>query len=571
MNKRIKIILVIFSILILLGIKDTFAGTGNFSINKSKETLEIGKTTTFSITATNCGGRFIITSSNSNVASVSSADEWIENSSKEITITAKAAGTTTITIKADNVATTDAEPEEVTGAKIITITVPEKNNNSNTETTGNSTPTPEQPKKSSEARLSNLGIKPNDFTGFKKDKYEYSTEVPNDVSEVEIYANVIKDSNATLKGTGKVSLKEGNNTFEIKVTAEDGKTTKTYKLTIKRRTASEEEVKTSEARLSNLGIKPEEYDFKGFKKDQYEYAVEIPNETKEIEVYATAVDSKAQITGLGMVELKEGLNTIKVEVIAQNGNKKTYTIKATRKEAEKKETPVETIDKKEKFGLSSLAITGLTLNPKFNVSTYEYKIDLKENLNTLEIITKTTDKDATVEIVGNENFQDGENVITILVNNEDTKENATYQIIVDKQVELEIVEKTSWLKPSTWGKEEIIKISIIVVLIILIVIAIVLKVQIAKDEQKDKKVDLPGAEALDKALAEHQELATEEQENEETKGEVKKFLEDFPQEEQEVNENLKIDKENTRVSVDDLFKNDDFNITTKKRGKGKHF
>ncbi len=38
----------------------------------------------------------------------------------------------------------------------------------------------------------------------------------------------------TISGTGKKQLKEGQNNFEIKVTAEDGKTTKTYKLTVTR-------------------------------------------------------------------------------------------------------------------------------------------------------------------------------------------------------------------------------------------------------------------------------------------------------------------------------------------------
>lgn len=601
MNKRIKTILTIASILILLGIKYVFAASGSFSINKSAETLEIGKTVTFSITATNCGGKFVITSSNTNIASISSGEEWIENTSKEITITAKSSGTAIITIKAEDVATSDSDPQEVTGTQTITITVPEEkvnNDNPNTgttgETTNNNTPTtttPEEPKKSTEARLSNFGIKPNDFTGFKRDKYDYSVEVPNDVAEVEIYGTK-KDSKATVEGLGKVSLKEGNNTFEVKVTAEDGKTTKTYKLTIKRRTAAEDAVEMSEARLSNFGIKPDEYDFSGFSKDKTEYTAEVPNEIKEIEVYAKAVDPKAQITGTGMIELKEGENTINVEVIAQNGEKKTYTIKVTRKVAEKTEEPVTPVEDKEKFGLSTLAITGITLNKKFDSGIYEYSIELTEDLASLPISVKATDKDATVEIIGNENLQPGENTITILVQNAKTEEVATYQIIVNKNIQEETV-RTSWLKPSTWGKEEIIKIAMIVVIIILIIIAVILKIQIAKDKKDEKKVDLPGADALDKALAEHQELATEELSSEEnitvnevvneeqqetfaiseaTKGEVKKFLEEFPQEEiQEINENVESSEEQTRVSVDDLFNNDDFDGRPKRRGRGKHF
>jgi len=365
-------------------------------------------------------------------------------------------------------------------------------------TTPTTPTTPTEPTKSSEARLKNFGIKPNDFKGFKKDTYEYTTEVPNEVKEIEIYAEKLNDK-ATVEGLGKVSLKEGDNTFKVKVTAEDGKTTKTYTLTIKRKTVAEEENENGEVRLKNLGIKPKEYDFSGFDSEKTEYAVEVLNEIEEIEVYATAMDSKAQVTGIGMITLKEGVNELKVEVIAANGEKKTYTLTVTRKEAEKKEV----------LGLSILSIEGVNLNPTFKVETYEYTATLAEDMSSLEIKANANNENATVEIVGNENLQQGENLITILVTNKKTGEVATYQIIVNKNVTIVETVQTSWLKPSTWGKEEKIKIAIILVLIILIIWAIVLKIKISKQCPKIKKVNLPGAEELDKAIAEHQELVEE--------------------------------------------------------------
>jgi len=375
----------------------------------------------------------------------------------------------------------------------------------NTQTPTTTTPPPTTVTKSSEARLKNFGITPNDFSGFKRDKLEYSTTVPNDVAEVEIYAEKL-DSKATIEGTGKVSLKEGNNTFEVKVTAEDGKTTKTYKLTIKRKTAAEQATENAEARLKNLGIKPEEYDFTGFNREKTEYSAEVPNEVSEIEVYATAMNSSAQITGIGMIDLKEGVNELPIEVIAADGTKRTYTLTVTRKEAEKKE----------KFGLSILNVQGFNLNPKFDAEIYEYTIDLNKDIDSLEIGTRPTDDEATVEILGNENLQQGENVITILVKNEETEEVATYQIIVTKNAKTVVGTVTtpkapqkSWLKPETWGKEEIIKLAIILVLILLIICAIILKINISKESPKNKSVDLPGADELDKAIAEHQELVEE--------------------------------------------------------------
>ena len=400
---------------------------------------------------------------------------------------ADSSATVTITVKAP--ATTDNNSSSETGTTTNTDT--------NTGTSNSTTTTT----KSSEAWLKNFGINPSeyDFSGFSKnpDKEEWSAEVPNSVTSVEVYAEP-KDSKATVTGTGKVTLNEGNNKVGVIVTAEDG-TTKTYTLTIKRKTAAEEDAENGENRLKSLSIKPAEYDFTGFNSETTEYTAEVPNEVEQIEISATAKDSNAQITGTGVIDLDEGENELKIEVIAVNGDKKTYTLTVTRKEAEKTE----------EFGLLTLSIKGLTLKPSFKVGTYEYTVELDEDLTSLEITAKANTEDATVEIVGNENLQQGENVITILVKN--TENVATYQIIVNKNVTVvdEIVQ-TSWLRPSTWGKEEIIKIVIIVVLIILIICAVILKRKISKDSPKAKKVDLPGAEELDKAIAEHQELVQEE-------------------------------------------------------------
>ena len=408
----------------------------------------------------------------------------------------KTSVTSTITVKAPVVET----PPETTTPE------PEKPSTNTNTGTGDSTITtkPEETPKSSEARLKNFGIKPSeyDFSGFKKDKTEYSVSVPSNVESVEVYAEPV-DNKAKVSGDGKVTLNEGNNKIGVKVTAEDG-TTKTYTLTIKRKTVAEEEAENGENRLKSLSIKPEEYDFTGFNSETTEYTAEVPNEAEQIEIVATAMDSKAQVTGTGIIDLEEGENELKIEVIAVNGDKKTYTLTVTRKEAEAKEV----------LGLSTLSIVGLKLNPSFKVGVYEYTAELQEDLTSLEITAKANNEDATVEIVGNENLKEGENVITILVENEETKEVATYQITVNKNVAMteEVIEQTSWLKPSTWGKEEIIKIIIIVVLIILIICAIILKKNISKESPKSKKMDLPGAEELDKAIAEHQELVDGENE-----------------------------------------------------------
>ena len=72
------------------------------------------------------------------------------------------------------------------------------NNGSSSSTGSTSTEKPvEKPTEtiSNDATLKNLGIKPNDFSGFKKSKTSYDVTVPNSVSSVSVYA-VANNSNA---------------------------------------------------------------------------------------------------------------------------------------------------------------------------------------------------------------------------------------------------------------------------------------------------------------------------------------------------------------------------------------
>lgn len=437
----------------------------------------------------------------------------------------------------------------------ITVKAPENNNsNSNNGNSGNNGNSSSEPAaKSTEAILRNLGIKPNDFKGFKQNKKEYSVEVPNSTSEVEVYAEALKGE--IISGIGKVSLKEGETTtVNVVVKAEAGNT-ETYTLKIKRRTAEEEAQSASDATLKNLGINPKEYDFSGFKKDQTEYSVEVPNEIKTVEIYAEATDSKAQVTGTGEIELNEGANEAKVEVVAQDGTKKTYTITITRKASEVATTSLENT----KFGLSDLTIAGQTISPAFKNDVYSYTVGVKEDLSSLDIKATATDSDAKIEIAGNENLQQGENTITIIVKNEKTNQTATYQITVNKNVVSETKVERNFFNPSTWGKEMIIKSIIVAVLVLLIIIAVILKVKISKESKlengkdNDENSGFPGADELDKAIAEHQGLTENNEENEENKTE------------NYVENNAKTEEKMKEIDV----KKNDANASG--RRKGKHF
>ena len=421
--------------------------------------------------------------------------------------------------------------------------------------------------KSSEARLKNLGIRPNDFKGFSKNKTTYDVEVPNDVDKIEIYAEPV-DSKATIKGTGNVNLKVGDNKFEVTVTAEDGKTKKTYKLNVIR--LEKEEESTAEARLKTLGIKPEEYDFSGFKRDNTSYSVEVPSNLEEVEIYAETVSSKAKINGLGKVSLKEGENKFEITVTAEDGTtKKIYTLNITRISNSAIEVP--NTEEPTKIGLKSLTIKDLNFSPKFNTNTYEYTVGLTKDLSSLEIETIANMENAIVEIIGNENLQQGENIITILVSYPDSEEVATYQLIVNKNViDNSVVGKVEWSKPSTWGLKEKIIVGVVISLLIIIVVVAIIKFKLSREVEEE--YDFPGADELDKALTEHQELSEDEDfEYNENYEENMQYNEDETYEKDASYDDEAVYLKSTRNNIGEISNNSETEHIFSNYSKGKHF
>lgn len=551
---RKKVLSILLAIILIFALKNmSYAASANISCDSE---VTVGKEITITANVTGVQWNLELKVNGQTIAKNSELENYEANKSVSFSgkYTPNAEGTLNVSLEGTVTEFSDGTTIRNFGTKTIKVKAPENNNsNSNNGNSGNNGNNSSEPAaKSTEAILKNLGIKPNDFTGFKQNKKEYSVEVPNSTSEVEVYAEALKGE--IISGIGKVSLKEGETTtVNVVVKAEAGNT-ETYTLKIKRRTAEEEAQNASDATLKNLGINPKEYDFSGFKKDQTEYSVEVPNEIKTVEIYAEATDSKAQVTGTGEIELNEGANEAKVEVVAQDGTKKTYTITITRKASEVATTSLENT----KFGLSDLAISGQTISPAFKNDVYSYTVGIKEDLSSLDIKATATDSDAKIEIVGNENLQQGENTITIIVKNEKTNQTATYQITVNKNVVSEAKQR-SFFNPSTWGKEMIIKSIIVAVLVLLIIIAVILKVKISKESKlengkdNDENIGFPGADELDKAIAEHQELTENNEENEENKTE--NYVENNAKTEEKMKE-IDVEKNDANASA---------------RRKGKHF
>lgn len=346
MSKKIKIILTLligFSIAIVSN--QVYAASA--SISAGKTNLEPGQSTaiTASVSATEAWNLKVTASGGNLSGTTADADAAGSEVSKNVisaTFTASAEGTYTITLSGQ-VTGSDLVKQSV--SKSVTITVkkaevtppPTPNNN----TTPNTNTTPDTPivsTKSSNANLSNLGIRPNDFSGFRAANTTYSVSVPYDVSSIEVYANK-GHSAQTISGTGKKSLNEGSNLFEVKVTAEDG-TVKVYKITVVRLAKESEPTPdvnnspTTKVALTSLSIKDVVIN-EPFNSETLEYTANVASNVEKLEItaVANALDAKVEIQGAD--DLKEGENIVKIIITAADGEDvKEYTIKVIKTASE---------------------------------------------------------------------------------------------------------------------------------------------------------------------------------------------------------------------------------------------
>lgn len=279
-----KKLYIFFAILIMIILVPQIAfGAGSASIS-APASVESGSNVTIKVTLSNVAAWNIkIKASGATdgaTKSYADATEDAENTTKTFSVTcnSKGAGTITVTVTGD-ITSADGANKDISLTKTITVKEKQVNNSTNNnpsqptnsstsgtaskpntpssggqtssgqttggqttggqtssgQTTGGQTQngqtTNENVEKEAEARLAELSVLGYEISpAFNKDTQEYFVEVPLTQENVTIDAKTL-GSKAQIQGTGNYEVKEGNNVFEIVVTAENGET-KTYKLNV---------------------------------------------------------------------------------------------------------------------------------------------------------------------------------------------------------------------------------------------------------------------------------------------------------------------------------------------------
>lgn len=234
---------------------------------------------------------------------------------------------------------------------------------------------------STNANLSGLAISQGTLTPtFASGTTSYSANVSNATTSITLTPTVA-DSTATVtvngtavtsgNASGSIALAVGSNTINTTVTAQDGTTTKSYVVTVNREASSN-------ANLSDLIISQGKLS-PAFDSTVTSYNASVDYSVGSIDITSTVEDYNAILTVNGnavtsgntfIVALNTGNNTVTIQVTAQNGSTKTYTINITRLQ-----NP----------NLSNLTISAGTLTPVFDTNQTQYNATVDYSSSTIQV------------------------------------------------------------------------------------------------------------------------------------------------------------------------------------------
>lgn len=455
--KKIKLtIILLTSLLILFSIPVISKAAGSFSATASKTTVTVGDTFTVTAKATNATGICKISVSDSSKVSVSGElEKFLENNSDTWTLTAKKAGNVTITVTATDLIDSEDDTKTVTGSKTFSVTVKDKaTNNSSGGSSGNTS----SGSSSSGNSGSSSGSSGNTSTGnsssssgsntnstkptFKStNKKVYTTNDVNLRSSWSTSSSALQVKSGTELTLTGTSTEIVNGYIWYRVTYNGA--TKYIASNFVTETKPEEvdypeDIKSANNSLDSLKIEGITLS-PTFSSSVLEYTATLEEDLTKLNITAKAVNNKAKVKIEGNENLKEGTNIIKLTVTAENGSTKTYTVKVIKgDETAVAEEPSEDSNDSNNndvdnsiLKLQSLEISGVEFNGVFNPDQHYYELSLNFAVENLDIKAVANRENATIEILGNSNFKEGENLVTILVKSADGKEAANYQIKVN--------------------------------------------------------------------------------------------------------------------------------------------
>ena len=226
--RKFSLSLLLTGAMLLCLVQTSFAD--GISVSAGQGTVSVGKTVAFSITVPSGTEAWTYSVSYSDNLSLESGDTAPmgfegDNRTNQLVFRANSTGTGTVSISAGSycIAGVDYDASGSASVSIVSASTPD-----------DSEPdyTPSAPGKSGNNALSALTVSVGTLTpAFDPAVTEYTLSLPQGTEKLTLTATP-SDSNATVQGDGELTLRAGENTLPLVVTAENGDT-KTYTVTAK--------------------------------------------------------------------------------------------------------------------------------------------------------------------------------------------------------------------------------------------------------------------------------------------------------------------------------------------------
>lgn len=171
--------------------------------------------------------------------------------------------------------------------------------------------------------------------------------------------------------------------------------------------------------VSNATISP------AFNANTTSYTADVPFSVSKLDVTATAADSTAKVSISSPTLTPDSTTNVTITVTAENGAKKTYTIKVHR---EKDPNYVASGNN----DLSDITVDGFLLSPVFSADVTEYVVWLPYETESVSISGKAADGKASVQVVGGGQLAAGQDNPVQVICTAENGEKKTYTVVVKR-------------------------------------------------------------------------------------------------------------------------------------------
>lgn len=559
MKLKRKIELILGIILLLIMIFSVRVEAASASISASNTSVEVGTTVTINVNVTAASYNLYVEGDGISRTSFVdfSQDAVNENFTESVSFTPETAGTYTINLTGTVVDETQTEGDSVN--KSVTITVKEKETSSGGGSDSGSG--------SNQGSSGNSGSSSNSGSSGSSGSSSGSSGSGSSSSSTPSFTEV----NETVYATGSVNVRQSWSTSSSVVgsLSEGQSVTRTGKgsngwsrvtfngstayVSSQYLTTEKPEDKSKNSALKELTLlqgtlTPE------FSKDITEYTVQVGTDVTELQLDAIPEDEKAKVKVDGNTDLKDGENKVTITVTAEDESTTVYTLTVNKTDETKDVGPV----------LSKLEISGATLSPTFSPEVYSYSVNVPIGTTSLDITAEAEDEETTVEITGNTDLKEGENLVTIMVTKGEGEEQqvTTYQITVNVG---DLLATSGENSSSSSGPNILVIIcgiaAAIIVIAIVTLIVINRRNKMDYEDDEDEDEDYANTTMLNQNFNYADELKARRAEKDEEK---KQSREDYLNSYKDIADNSTTENSNENDDNDD-------DTTDRKKRRGRHF